>query len=765
MVKEDLTIAGGATGPGGLRFPDEREAFENELEAYYGAPPLDIGPWERELHAQSRAHPEWSPFQRKIMSYEFMAERCPVRVFRHCPFFFEINTGRSRTDLGTGGLGGWLKREPFGAALTASSERWWKPCCESGLSVGWLVLDDNHHTVGYGKVLRLGLRGLIRECEAQLARAGTESERDFLAAAIAGNRALIRIAGRFAADAERQLAGEEDPAVRRRLALAAATARRVPAEPAATFHEALNAILFLFYVLPSVEGNGLSVFGHVDRLLFPFYQSDLEAGRLTPDEARDGVSWFLAISDARYGMRRAAPGHVGTNGTVTLGGCDRDGVPVFNAVTRLFLEQHRDLRLIDPKVNARVSTRHPEAYTALLADFTAAGGNSLALFNDDVVIPANVRMGKAPEDARLYVGGGCQENVLEECEVNSRATLYLNLIQVFLMGFFPGKGAFFFARAGMPCARYDGCATYDDLHRAFLANLAAVVGAHAAERTRTEGEGVRFNPCPLHSSMLDDCVARRTDMMAGGCRYNFGSVSLTGIGTLIDSLYAVRTAVYGESGWITLDALRRLLETDFEGAEAFRSRLAKFVPKFGQDDAGIRAFSARVFADVARAASGMPNSRGGRYEASLFSFRSFTHFGAATGATPDGRRAGAPLSAGMSPSPLAFDRDASVGQVLSALEPLDLTLYPVVAVLDVKLPAVRGGLPARIIAPVIRRFLQAGGSVLQVNSVDQAMLEEARAHPERHPDLVVRVSGYSSFFVRLAGPIQDEIIARTVVEA
>jgi formate C-acetyltransferase len=764
MSKEDLTIAGGAIGTGDLRFPDEREAFENELEAYYGAPPLDIVAWERELHAQSRAHPDWSPFRRKILGYEFMAERCPVHVFRHCPFFFEINTGRPRTDLGTGGLGGWLKREPFGEALTASSGQWWAPCRESGLSFGWTVLDDNHHTVSYGKVLRLGLRGIIREIEGEADRAETEEERDFLAAAIAGNRALIRIAERFAGDAERQIAGEEDPAVRRRLALAAATARRVPAEPAATFHEALNAILFLFYVLPSVEGNGISVFGHVDRLLFPFYQADREAGRLTPDEARDAVSFFLAISDARYGMRRAAPGHVGTNGTVTLGGCDREGAPVFNAVTRLFLEQHRDLRLIDPKVNARVSARHQEAYVSLLSDFTAAGGNSLALFNDDVVIPANVRMGKAPEDARLYVGGGCQENVLEECEVNSRATLYLNLLHVFLMGFFPEKGAFFFGRAGLELARYDGCSTYDELHGAFLANLAAVVGAHVDERNRTEREGVRFNPCPLHSSMLDDCVAARKDMMAGGCRYNFGSVSLTGIGTLIDSLYAVKVAVYGERA-VPLDRLHRLLETDFAGEEAFRAWLVKHVPKFGQEDEGIRAFSARVFEDVARAASGMPNSRGGCYEASLFSFRSFMSFGAATGATPDGRRAGEPLSAGMSPGLLAFDRGASVGQVLSALEPLDLTLYPVVAVLDVKLPAVRGGLPARVIAPVIRRFLQAGGSVLQVNCVDPAMLREARVHPERHPDLVVRVSGYSSLFVRLAGPIQDEIIARTEINA
>lgn len=745
-------------------FDDERLLFEQELDSYYSAPPFDIGPWEDELHAQARRQTAWSAFRLKALGYELMAERCPVRVFRRCPFFFELNTGRLRTDLGTGGLGGWLKRRPLGAALHASSVEWWKPCYESGLSLGWPVLDDNHHTIGYERVLRLGLRGLIREAESALAGAATEHERDFLEASIAGNRALIRVAERLGAEASAMLGDTRDPHIRRRLARIAAAAPRVPAEPAGTFFEALNTIVFLFYVLPSIEGNGVSVFGHVDRLLGPYYERDRADGRLCEDEARDLVSAFLALSDARYGMRDAAPWHVGTNSTVTIGGCARDGTPVFNEVTRLVLELHREQGLIDPKVNARLSARHPPEYLALLARFNAGGGNSLSIFNDDVVIPANVRMGKAVEDCRAYVGGGCQENVLESGEINSRATIYLNLMHVFLMGFFPERWAFFARRAGFEIRRYDGGAGYEALHRAFLDNLAAVAGAHAAERTRTEREGVVYNPCPLHSSMLDDCLRKRRDMMEGGCRYSFGSISLAGIGTLVDSLFAVRVAVF-ERALVPLERLAAMLERDFEGEEAFRARLAGRMAKFGHEDEPIRSFSARVFADVANAASGMPNARGGRYEASLFSFRSFTSFGAMTGATPDGRRAGEHLSAGMGPSLLAFGGDSSVGQVLSALEPLDLTLYPVVAVLDVKLPAARGGIPAPAVGAVIRRFLSAGGSVLQINCVDQEMLKEARAHPERHPDLVVRVSGYSSRFVRLAEPIQDEIIARSVSEA
>lgn len=746
-------------------FVEERAVFEKELETYFSAPTLDIGSWERDLHALSSEHPQTSPFLRKVLGYSFMAEHCPVHIFRHCPFYFELNTGRHRTDLGTGGLGGWFKREPFGQSLTASSGLWWGPCGEHGLSRSWLVLDDNHHTVSYEKVLRQGLRGVIAEAEREMIRAGSDKERAFLQAAIAGNQAMIGVAERFAAEADRLLAVETEPPIRRRLQRIAATARRVPAGPADSFYEALCVILFVFHVLQSLEGNGISVFGHVDRLLSPYYDHDIEAGRLTRVEAQELVSFFLAISDARYGLRKPEnPWHVGTNGTITLGGCKRDGTPIFNEVTRLMIETHHELGLIDPKLNARISMQHPMEYFDLLADCVVSGSNTLAIFNDDVVISANVKSGKALEDSRQYVGGGCQENVLENCEINSRATMSLNLLNVFLMGFFPERWAFFFDQSGVETGSYTGCVTFKAFLDVFLGNLRTVIGAHVAERNRTEREGLNFNPCPLHSSMLDDCLASHLDMMEGGCRYSAGSLSLTGIGSLVDSLFSVKTSVY-DRAMVSLDDLSRMLATDFKGEEVFRNLLAHRIAKFGQEEDTIRAFSAEVFAEVAQTSSGLRNSRGGRYEASLFAFRSFMDFGTKTGATPDGRHAGDPLSSGMSPSLISTGHRTSIGQILGALEPLDLTLYPVVAVLDVMLPAVRGGLSSKAVVPVIRRFLTAGGSVLQINCVDPDMLKDARIHPEQHPDLVMRVSGYSSVFVRLGESIQDEIISRTVAGA
>ena len=770
-----------------MAFEDERAELEEELEAYYSAYPSDLSAVEEELHRVSAEHPEWAPARRKAEGYAIVAERCRVKVFRHFPFYFELDTGRRRDDLGEGGVGGWMKREAFGQALGAEGQAWWQPGWESGLVHSWAVLDDNHHSIGNDNVFRGGLKGLIREAGAW--RAGspphseTEEKQAFLDAAIAGNRALMRVAERFAEEAERLLVEERDPVVRERLERIATTARRVPGEAPGTFYEALNTLLFMHDVTQELEGNGNSILGHLDRILGPYYERDLSEGRITREEAKDLLRFFLALPDTRFGMREQRS-HVGTNSTVVIGGCDATGRPVFNDLTRMILEVYAELRLVDPKLNARLSREHPTEFFELLAGLIASGNKSLAVFNDEVIIEANVRRGKAREDARLYVGGGCQENLLENTEINSRATMYLNLAQVLLMGFAPEQWAWFAGRQGVILERYpsrgpDGsrlpandagshpCGPsregFAELYEVFLRNLGTVLQASIDARNRFEREGGRYNPCPLHSSTISDCLANARDMFEGGARYSPGSVSLCGVGTLVDSLFALREVVY-ERGERTLARFGEILASDFAGEEAFRQYLVNRVAKFGQEDPAIREFSAQVFADLARVGSGQANTRGGMYEASLFSFRQFTSMGACTGATPDGRRAGEHLSPGMSPSRLALGERCGISQIMRALEPLDLTDYPVVAVLDLLMPATGGGRQRELLTPVLRRFLEVGGSVLQINCVDPAVLREAKAHPERHRDLVVRVSGYSSYFHSLTEEVQDEVIGRTMVE-
>ena len=741
-----------------MSFIDERPEFEREFGEFYATYPIDVSHIVREMDEVSATHPEWLPYRRKALIYETAAKRCDVNVFRHYPFYFEAKTGRVRSWWGFDGIGSWLIRQPFGRELAAECEAWWKPCGDSGLSLGNAVIDLDHHCIGYDNVLALGLKGLIAKAEARLARTTDERARSFLESTTIANRSLIAIAGKFAARAEAMLVNEPDPAVRARLERIVDTARRVPAEPPSTFYEALNTLLFMRESSASLEGLGVSVLGHPDRMLGPYYRRDLAAGRITRDEAKDLLSAYLAMTDAKFEVDKRHE----TSTTVVIGGCDAEGAIVFNEVTRMIVEAYGELRLLNPKLNARISPRHPDEYFERLGDLAAQGTNVLAVFNDDVLIEANVKRGKAREDARLYVAGGCQENLLQNTEINSRASIYLNLPQVFHMGLCPEGSTPFTDRAGISLETYEGCRSFGELYDAFLHNLEAVLVAHIAQRNRSEDQGWRYNPCPLHSATIDDCIENAQDMMEGGARYSVGSVSLIGIGTLIDSLFAVRTMVF-EHDRIPLDQLRVIIESNFEGEETLRQFIVNRVPKFGQADEAMEAFSSKVFSDLAAVSTGHANGRGGTYEASVFVYRLFVEMGKKTGATPDGRKAGEYLSQGMSPSPLALGRRSDVGQILGALAPLDMTEYPVSAVLDLKLPASRGRCDPGTIVPIVKRFLDAGGSVLQLNVVDPEILREAKAHPERHPDLVVRVSGYSARFAALSEEIQQEVIDRAVV--
>ena len=738
----------------------ERIELEAELEAYFASWPHDLTPLLGELQSEVNAHPEWSPLRCKAAGYEFFAERLPIAVFRNSPFYFQIDTGRERADLCFGGVTMWMKQTPPNLALIALADEWQAPCNQSGLSVTWQLTDDNHHALNYEALLRDGINGTRQRVQQRLERDDvTAGEREFLETMLVGLGALVTLANRFADEAEHMAAQEQDEDVIARLRLLAQTARRVPAEPPATFYEALCALLFMREAVQWLEGSGISILGHYDRLLNPYYEADLAAGRLTREEAAYWLGHSLSLSDFRFGMRSANGFHAGTNGTVVLGGCERDGTPIFNEVTRLVVEMFAQLHLIDPKLNIRIGATHPEACFALFARAIADCNNAVAIFNDDVIIPANVRQGKAPEDARLYVGGGCQENVLDGTEVNNRATIYLNAVRVLLMGFEPRQWDDFAAREDFTIASYLDAPDFDGVYQAFLSNLHNAAVAHARQRTRTEAVP-SFNPCPLHSAFIADCIDNAKDMMLGGARYNFSSVGLCGIGTVIDSLLAIKHLVFVEHR-LTLSELADVLEHNFEDEEMLRQYVINRLPRFGKTDEESLSFSAQVFHDAAVVTSGMPNARGGVYEPSLFPFRLFISLGSRTGATPDGRHAHDELSPGMSPSILTMGKECELPQILESLQPIDMTDYPVVAVLDVKLPPLPDEGKEPILSSVIHRFLQVGGSVLQTNYVRQEELLDARVHPERHRDLIVRVSGYSSYFTVLDESIQDEIIART----
>jgi formate C-acetyltransferase len=737
------------------------EDISAELDSHYATYPRDVARERRELDALNAAHPDWLPYRRKAAIYEVAARLCPVKVFRLYPFYFEVATGRPRNTWGFAGIGNWLLAQPSNRQLSDERALLFAPAEAAGLYLGNTVVDLDHHCVGYDNVLSSGLAGIAAQAERRLRSAATDRERSFLESCVIAQRSLTSIAVKFAEEAARLLATERDPAARRNLQRIAESAGRTPAAPPATFYEALNTILFMRELCGSLDGIGISTFGHLDRMLDPYLRADLLAGRIVPQEVDRLLEQFLILTDVKFEMARH-PRETST--TVIIGGCDADGAPVFNDVTRAIIRAYRKLRLTNPKLNVRLSPGHPAEFSHLLGDLVGAGTNVTAVFNDDVVIAANVKSGKAIRDARLYVGGGCQENVLQNTEINSRCSLYVNLPQAFNLGFLPDddRWAFLRGRYGLALESYAGSKDFAALYERCFRNLGQIFDFFIGRRSETEKEGWRYNPCPLLSSTIGDCIPNAKDMMEGGCRYSYGSVSPIGVGTLVDSLFAVRKVVF-EERCVTLDRLGQVLRDNFAGEEVLRQHLANRVPKFGHDNEAIRTFSARVFADLADLTTGKPNGRGGRYEAGLMSYRFFTTMGEKTDATPDGRRAGEFFSQGMGPSLVSAAGDGSLGSLVESVRPLDLTAYASIGVLDGKLPWSRATCPPEAIAAVLNRFLDCGGSVLQLNVADQASLLDAQARPEQHQDLIVRVSGYSARFVTLPRATQDEIIEREVL--
>jgi formate C-acetyltransferase len=753
--------------------------LHEELDAYYrqyrGWNPATYPPASRAVRqsilaamdAYADAHPHEHPSLLKARLHEEIAERFEPVVFRHSPFPYEMGLRFAENWGNPGGaettVGAWLLRRKQSLLADRPEWQWLKAFklldSTDGLGIWnvWSWFDVDHHCIGYTGLFRAGVNGRLAAIAARRAEACDADQAAQLDAMARSSRAVLRVAARFAAEARRLLAAETDPDARRCLALAADALDRVPAEPPRTFLEGLAMLWFLREVTATMESIGISVVGHVDRLLGDLYPADVAAGRLTEADARDWLARWMLPTDVKF--------HVGDNAwpetstCIELGGCDAEARPVWNEVTRLVIETHRAHGLLNPKLNCRYGATSPQAYLDLIGAAILAGHNHFALLNDDVLIPACVRAGKKPEEARLYVNGGCQETIVEGVEHSAGAYFYFCLPRVLdlclqspdrLPALSPE------AAAALP-AVVESAPTFE----AFLAHVTASLRNAIRLGTRwvtTLGrEHGRVHPCPFFSATLEGCTETARDYTAGGARYNPSGLCLVGLGTLVDSLHAVRVAVY-EERWLTLSDLRRHLVANWASAEDLRQRLRR-LPKFGHGDARVDTLAAELARDLAVFARGLPSERGGFFQASFFVYYAFQWFARAVRATPDGRRAGDLLTQGVAPDRTNPPR--SLTDTFRSLSAIDFVDMPANSVLDVQIPLARDMTPATLTA-VARAFARLGGPTLQPNLVSIETLRDARLHPERHRDLVVRICGLSAYFVSLTPEVQDEIVSRAV---
>ncbi|MGD1147962.1 MAG: trans-4-hydroxy-L-proline dehydratase [Thermoanaerobaculaceae bacterium] len=646
-------------------------------------------------------------------------------------------------------------------------------------SPGHTVLDDKIYSKGM-----LGFKADIGRALAALDFVGNPEAYDkreqLVAMGIACDAAIL-FAERHAALAERMAGESGDEARRDELLRIAGVCRRVPAHAPRDFHEALQAYWFCHLGVVT-ELNGWDAFspGHLDQHLLAFYRRGLADGTLTQAAARELLECFFVkfnnhTAPPKVGVTAEESGTYTDFANINLGGLRPDGSDGSNEVTDLLLEIVDEMHLLQPSSNVQVSRKTPDSVLKHALRVVRKGYGFPSLFNADAVVEEQLRQGKTLEDARA---GGCS-GCVEVGAFGKEAyilTGYFNLPKVLELALHDGMDPRTGARLGPSTGDPAGFDNFDDVFDAFQVQLRHLVDVKIAGNQVIERLYASEMPAPFLSVLIDDCIANGKDYNAGGARYNNTFIQAVGIGTITDALAAIRALVFGGAGSgaedvgrggacprpaaMKLPELVAALDVDFAGNEPLRSRLVNKTPKYGNDDDAADDLMVRVFNAAFTCIDGRPTARGGNCRLEMLPTTCHVYFGSVCGATPDGRRAGMPLSEGISPvqgadrrGPTAvFASAAKMDHVKTGGTLLNMKFTPQILAGDEGIDR---------LAHLVRTYFKADGHHVQFNVVSAETLREAKADPEAHRGLIVRVAGYSDYFCDLGEALQDEIIART----
>ena len=646
----------------------------------------------------------------------------------------------------------------------------WKAAYEAGIFTEFMEQRAPGHTVLDDKIYRHGMLDFQRRIQESLDRLdylndpqayarGEELKAMHIAAG-----AIILFAQRHASRAEAMAAEESDARRKAELERMAAVCRWVPAHAPRDFWEALQYYWFV-HLGVTTELNTWDAFnpGRLDQHLYPFYQKGMADGALTRDQAEELLQCFWIKfnnqpAPPKVGVTAAESGTYTDFAQINVGGLRADGSDGVNDLSYLLLDVIEEMRLLQPSSSIQVSKKNPDRFIKRAAKIIRTGFGQPSIFNADLIVQELVRMGKTLVDARCGGSSGC----VEVGAFGKEAYIlngYFNIPKVLEValhnGVDPRSGRRIGLETGDPCA----FSSFDELFTAFERQMlhfidVKVRGSNVIERLYAE-----HLPAPFLSLLIDDCIDKGKDYHDGGPRYDTSYLQGVGLGSISDAFSAIRTHVFDEKN-LTMPELLAVLESNFEGAERVRQMLLNRTPRYGNDDDRADELMVQVFEAYLKAVDGRSNTRGGTYHVNMLPTTCHVYFGSVTGATPDGRRAGTPLSEGVSPvqgadrrGPTAVVRSvAKMDQARTGGTLLNQKLTPA-------LLAGEDGLDHLV--QLVRTYVRLDGHHIQFTVVDAATLRQAKEQPEMHRDLIVRVAGYSDYFCDLSEALQDEIIART----
>jgi pyruvate formate-lyase/glycerol dehydratase family glycyl radical enzyme len=645
----------------------------------------------------------------------------------------------------------------------------WKAAFKAGVFTEFMEQRSPGHTVLDDKIYHKGMEDFIIEIQKSMeahdqrnpvARARLEE----LKAMEITAQALIAFAKRYSGLARELAEREKDPIRKAELEGIAEVCDQVPAQAPRTFHEALQYYWFV-HLGVTLELNPWDAFcpGHLDQHLLPFYQRDLKKGILSKEKAEELMQLLWIKFD-----NQPAPPKVGVtaeeSGTYTdfvqinIGGIQPDGSNGANDLSYMMLDTIEAMEQVQPNPSVHISEKTPAEFLIRTAEVIRKGMGKPDLFNSEVVVEEMLRAGKSLEDARAGGTSGCVETGAFGKEAYI-LTGYFNIPKVLEItlnnGLDPRTGEQLGPKTGDPREFTD----YSEFWTAFKTQLKHFIDIKIAGNLEIEKIFAEQMPAPFLSLLTDDCIQSGRDYHDGGARYNTSYIQGVGLGTITDCLSAVKTHVY-EGKNLSMEELLAVLADDFEGDARTRQLFVNRTPRFGNDDEDADQIAQDVFNSFVEMIDGRPNYRGGTHRVNMLPTTCHVYFGSVIGATPDGRRAGKPLSEGISPVQGA-DRKGPTA-VLNSVSKIDHSMTGG-TLLNQKVNPSLVADPAGLekFTQLVRSYFKKGGHHVQFNVIDRATLEAALADPESYRDLIVRVAGYSDYFCDLSEALQLEIISRT----
>jgi formate C-acetyltransferase len=556
---------------------------------------------------------------------------------------------------------------------------------------------------------------------------------------------------------------EKDPIRKENFQKMAEVCDRVPAKPARTFREAMNAIWIVQVAIHAENINMAMSPGRLDQILYKYYKEDINKGILTVKEAMElvGCLW-LKLNDNTNLVPETAEelfGGAGTVPAVTVGGVDEKGEDAVNDLTYIMLRVTELLKTRDPSLNARYHyEKNPEAYRDRVAEVIIHTRAVPAIHNDVVDIKVLENQGVTPEHARDYAVIGCVELASAGRSYDASSSIMLNLVSVLELALNNGKRPVtgdeqIGPETGDP-SRFE---SFEAFWEAFKTQLEWLLGK-AIELNEYFGHAYQeILPSPLLSSFFEGPMETGKDLIFGGALYNSSGATHIGFADTVDSLNAIEKAVFIDKK-CTFDELMRALQANFKCHEKLHAYLVNKAPKYGTEDPIARKNSQNLIRFLYDFYQSHTNYRGGKYRPGYWTMTNHAGQGKLSGALPNGRKAYQVFASGITPvSQAAGDLSAC----LKAVGGLESKCIPSGEALNLKYPSVEGEEDIKTFGQAVEAYLRYGGLHIQFNIMSYEDLIEAKNHPDKYPELLVRVSGYSAYFKDLNEAMKDEIITRT----